>query len=137
MKTTNLLSYALMALIFTGCATSKTPTKTLTAFDDNKQLTVVVGQTFVVELPSNPTTGYRWNYRLAGGNVVEQIGEPFFQVGAAPVGTIGNGGTEYFTFRATQLGRQSLRMEYERSWEKDVAPAKIVNYEIIVGVATN
>jgi inhibitor of cysteine peptidase len=131
MKTFKLLASALTALLFAGCATTNN-TKTLTSFDSGKQATVTVGQVFVVELPSNPTTGFRWNYQQDGEPVVEQVGEPSYLLGPSPVGMMGGGGTETWTFRATKEGRETLRLEYARPWEKDAAPVQTIVFKLVV-----
>jgi inhibitor of cysteine peptidase len=131
MKTVGTISLVLAAWLFAGCATT-TATKTLTVFDNNKQINLVVGQSFMVQLASNPTTGYRWIYQQEGTAFLELVGEPRYQSGPAPVGTVGGGGTEYFAFKATNIGQQTLKLEYVRPFERDVLPVQTVNYNLVV-----
>jgi len=131
MKMFRLLSFAFIGLLFTGCATTDL-TQVLTPLDSNKQVTLKVGQVFEVELPSNQTTGYRWNYRSDGEAVVEKVGEPSYMLGSSPMGMVGGGGTEIWTFRATNGGRGTIRLEYARPWERDVAPVQTVVFKVVV-----
>lgn len=131
MKTISLLSIALSSLLFAGCATTGS-VKTLTPFNSDRQVTFAVGQVFMVELPANPTTGFRWTCRPEAESVVEQVGEPVFVNGSAPVGSMGGVGMDYFKFRATKAGQQTLKLDYARPWERDVAPAQTLSYELVV-----
>jgi inhibitor of cysteine peptidase len=121
---------ALIACLLAGCATNSS-TRVLTPLDNGHEVTVTVGQVLVVELPSNRTTGYEWNYRIVGG-VFEQVGQREFMEDAHPFGMVGVGGTEIWRFRAVKGGRQTLRLDYVRPWEKDVAPVKTVSFNVVV-----
>jgi inhibitor of cysteine peptidase len=130
MKTIGSISLVLAAWLFAGCAT--TATKTLTVFDNDKQINLAVGQSFMVQLASNPTTGYRWIYQQEGTAFLEPVGEPRYQSGPAPIGTVGGGGTEYFAFKATNIGQQTLKLEYLRPFVRDVPPVQTVSYNLVV-----
>lgn len=120
----------LLACLLAGCATSSSP-NILTPLDSGHEITLKVGQGVVVELPSNRTTGYGWNYRNEE-QVVELMGEPAYVQDPAPKGMVGVGGTEIWRFRAAKVGRQTLRLEYARPWEKGVAPVKTVSFNLVV-----
>jgi inhibitor of cysteine peptidase len=45
---------------------------------------------------------------------------------------MGGGGTETWTFRATKEGRETLRLEYARPWEKDAAPVQTIVFKLVV-----
>ena len=107
MKTLGILSLVLAATLLAGCATTTT-TNTLTVLDNNQQVNLTAGQLFVVELEASPTTGYRWDYQQEGNAFLEPVDAPRYQAGAAPMGMVGGGGREYFTFRAANAGQQNL-----------------------------
>ncbi len=136
MKTLGIIPSILATVLFAGCASTGS-IKTFTPFDDNKQATFSVGQVFMVELPGNPATGFRWVCRPVSEPVVEQVGEPEFVNGAAPVGNIGGAGMNYFRFRAAKAGHQTLTMDYARPWERGVAPAQTLSFEVVVVVAVS
>ena len=123
----------LACLLVAGCATISGP-KVLTDFDSGHEITVAVGEIFDVELPSNITTGYGWNYRSECEPVVEQVGKRAYVPRSASFGMVGVGGTEIWRFRATKSGRQSLQLDYARSWEKGAAPARTVIFNVVVKV---
>jgi len=84
-------------------------------------------------LEANSTTGYRWDYQQEGTAFLEPVGGPRYQAGPTPIGMTGVGGREYFTFRATNAGQQTLKLEYHRPFERDVAPVQTVIYNLVVG----
>jgi inhibitor of cysteine peptidase len=131
MKNIGTISLVLAAWLFAGCAT-QTATKTLTVFDNDKQINLVVGQPFMVQLASNPTTGYRWIYQQQGTAILEPVGEPRYLSGPAAIGMVGGGGTEYFMFKAKSIGQQTLKLEYLRPFERDVPPVQTVSYNLVV-----
>ena len=73
---------------------------------------VKAGDRFVVELASNPTTGYQWQpaFDPAALKLVER---DFSRSGEA----IGGGGVERFRFESLAAGATRLSFAYQRSWE--------------------
>jgi len=87
------------------------------------------GGRFVVVVPSNPTTGYRW--RFAGGDPsVCSIEGSRYE--GSEAGRVGAGGYEFWTFRATGPGRTQGELAYVRPWEKDQAPARTIRLDVEV-----
>ena len=121
---------SLIACLLAGCATISN-TRVLTPLDNGHEVSVKVGQVLVVELPSNVTTGYEWNYRTSG-EVVVQLGQREYMEDSHPFGMVGVGGTEIWRFRAAKAGRETLRLDYSRPWEKDVAPVRTVSFNVVV-----
>ncbi len=78
-----------------------------------------VGDTLVVRLPGNPTTGYRWS--------VARIPKSLRLLGSvyvpSPPRRIGQGGTFVFRFKTTS-GSGSLRLVYRRPWEESTPPLR-------------
>jgi predicted secreted protein len=74
-----------------------------------------------VTLPSNPTTGYRWQLMnpLTEGTVklVSNTYRP------PQSGLIGAGGQEIWIFRTVGPGEAEIVLAYLRSWEKGIPPA--------------
>lgn len=101
---------------------------------DGGSVIVPPGCVLQVSLPSNPSTGYRWQVdQLPPGLAVE--GESRF-VPASDQPTMGGGGTEIWQFAAIEpppsAPQEVLRLSYRRPWEKDVAPAR--TYEATVRI---
>lgn len=91
------------------------------------------GDTLAVHLESNPSTGYRWELaRLAGDSIVQVGGADYQPETAAGVPRVGAPGHTTFRFRALKPGVSVVELGYRRAWEKSVAPAKAVRFEISV-----
>ena len=78
---------------------------------------VEVGDKIRVELCSNPTTGFQWDYMVetTGGNVVLKEEDHDFEEPKGDV--IGAAGTEFWTFEAVEKGTTEVQMEYSQPWE--------------------
>jgi inhibitor of cysteine peptidase len=94
--------------------------------------TLAVGQTLLIELPSNSTTGYRWQVAethddllLPGAPFGDEVTDPH------PAGMVGVGGTTSWRFRTGRPGTATLTFTYRRSWETN-APAETATYRITV-----
>ena len=74
-----------------------------------------VGDAYVIELESNPTTGYDWAIISADGLKVEKEYVP----SQHDAMVCGAGGKDVFTVKADSPGTYKLVLSYERSWEKD------------------
>jgi len=111
-----------LTILTTGCATfSFTPTPTLppTAETPNplpepteptQLITVPPGETFDIVLPSNSSTGYRWDILPElDVNLLELIGQNY--IAEQPV-MPGSGGVEVWTFRAINPGDTTIALGY-------------------------
>jgi inhibitor of cysteine peptidase len=98
------------AVALTACAAGAS---TLTEADDGQTVRLQVGDTFAIELPGNPSTGYSWN-GSAEPEVVVLTGEPAFE---ADSDAIGAGGMITLTFEAVEAGEAELELQYSRAWE--------------------
>lgn len=92
-------------------------------------ITATVGEQIIIELPSDPTTGYTW---MPGGYsdslVVTLMTSDFV---ANPSTTFGTGGHHRWTFRAVGRGATTLRFTYGRTWEQS-PPDKSATFAINV-----
>ena len=91
---------------------------------------VAVGQKVLVELPSNPTTGYRW--RVLGSPAPLLFVKSDYATDGQSAGRMGAGGTQTLGFTAKSPGKVELRLGYARPWGKDVARAKAFSGTIVV-----
>jgi len=99
--------------------------------DAGRNVDVPHGQTFVIQLESNRSTGYRWSLIPTPSGVLAVVGDVMYTA-PRPGAKAGSPGTESFAYRATQAGRQELRFEYRRPWETTAPPAKSLTFTITV-----
>jgi inhibitor of cysteine peptidase len=129
-KTTNFMFvFLLAALIFfsAGCGSKES---TLTGADNGKAITVNTGETFLVKLEGNPSTGYTWETQDLDTTILEQVGEAAFE--SSNPSPVGAGGTLTLTFKALKPGVTTLTLFYHRSWEADVPPAETFTLQVTV-----
>jgi len=95
-----------------------------------KQVELAVGQSLVVTLASNITTGYSWSLtENSDGSVLSETGNEY----VAPQTTLmGAGGKEEWTFKALKKGTSTISMEYSRPWETDTPPAETFDLTVVV-----
>ncbi|RMG14257.1 MAG: hypothetical protein D6731_10585 [Planctomycetota bacterium] len=94
--------------------------------DEGRTVRIARGGELVVELPGNPSTGYRWEVKKSPRKL-ELVDEEFDGPGAG--GPVGAGGKFRFVFRARRKGSETLTLVYRRPWESEAAEtfrAKVV-----------
>ncbi|WP_034074554.1 protease inhibitor I42 family protein [Pseudomonas aeruginosa] len=99
----------LSIVVLAGCAGQQKPVVTLDDADDCSPLKLTQGQELVLTLPSNPTTGFRWELRNPAASVLKRLGPEVYSNSEEDSGLVGGGGDE---------------LVYRRPWEKDAEPAE-------------
>ncbi len=90
--------------------------------DSGTAISLRPGDSVVISLSSNPSTGYRWQADAANSpSIALQQGAPLYVPGAN-AGMPGAGGTEVITLVAAEAGTADYRFVYARPWETDVTP---------------
>lgn len=103
------------------------------AGEDGKRIQLSPGQTLVVRLESNKTTGYSWAIAQLDGEALRSSGEPEYQApdrGATP--RLGAGGSQVFRFQAAKAGTSDLQLVYHRPWQKDTPPERTYHLTVVV-----
>ncbi|MGA8904694.1 MAG: protease inhibitor I42 family protein [Candidatus Bathyarchaeia archaeon] len=90
-----------------------------------QKLSVKLRNEFLIELPSNRTTGHRWEANY--DKLLLQLSTTNYKLVSEKTG---GGGTESFTFIPCEKGITLIRMVYKRPWEK--INAKEVLYEVTI-----
>ena len=123
----------LAATMFAACSTlaPQTP-KIVNAANDGGAVTLKKGDTLVVTLDANVTTGYRWETTAGTGPVLSLLGTPDYLPPTVAPGMVGAPGDMVFRYRAAEPGKTTLELGYLRSFEKGTAPAKTVRYDVTV-----
>lgn len=92
--------------------------------DKNKTATCKVGDYIVVELESNPTTGYDWRPQSFDDKLLKIQGRKY----EAANSLTGSPGTAQISFSALEAGTSGIRLEYIRHWED--SPIEIKDFEV-------
>jgi len=95
------------------------------------ELTVKAGENFLIDLESNPSTGYQWQpeYDEAYLLLVEH-----FYIPNENTELVGAPGTQKFDFRGLVPGATQLTFSYLREWEEEPIETKV--YQITIEEAT-
>jgi inhibitor of cysteine peptidase len=122
---------ALLASKLVACSTPAQPSKTIqvTEADDKGTVSLNVGDTLQVTLQGNPTTGYQWEVSSVDTSILKSSGEPGFTP-ASPA--VGSGGNIVFLFDAIAAGQTTLKMAYQRPFEKNVPPVQTFTLSVTV-----
>ncbi|WP_164997758.1 protease inhibitor I42 family protein [Methanolobus psychrotolerans] len=87
------------------------------------------GDTIIVILEENPTTGYSWNMTASEG--LELKGDSYEQT-TGTEGLTGAGGSHQWTFEVTDTDDQSLSAVYMRPWEEKTGTEDTFSLDIMV-----
>lgn len=128
MPLARLLSFA-PVLLLAGCA-SAPPSSVVLNDDANCPLSLQRGQTLILTLPSNPTTGYRWTLRDVSAEQLKSLGPEVFS--SPQNDLIGGDGTSTWRFEAADSGSGRLYLTYQRPWETDTEPTGLFDCRIEV-----
>jgi inhibitor of cysteine peptidase len=94
---------------------------TIDETDNGKTFTVTEGQNVVVKLPSNPSTGFKWQV----ASTDRTFGYPYYTRFLPNGDAVGSGGLERMTWRTktamSMVGSHTVKLEYKRSWESGPA----------------
>jgi inhibitor of cysteine peptidase len=120
---------SLNCLASTVAAATPSPI-TVTEHDSGKTIEVAVGQKILLQLPSNPTTGYRWS--VLGNPAPIEFVKSDYAADSQPAGRVGAGGTQGLRFTAKSPGKVELKLGYKRPWEQGTPPAKAFVVTIVV-----
>jgi len=124
-----LLTLLVALTVTTGCSPQQQEVKATIA-DDGREMQLKKGQTLVVTLEGNPTTGYSWEVaEPLDEQVLRQTDEPEFK---AESDLVGAGGVQILRFEAENAGKFTLKLVYHRPWEKDVEPLETYSIQVVV-----
>ncbi len=122
-----LLLMAMVLTAFSGC--SSNTALALGAKDNGRQIELQKGQTLVINLEANPSTGYTWEPLDLKGAIVRQVGETEFNPDSDLVGAPG---TQTLRFEALKAGQMDLKLVYHRPWEEGVEPLETFTVQVTV-----
>jgi len=115
-------------------AGSDTPQELQVSEQDNGAAVSLNGEVLVLNLESNPSTGYGWQVQGLDTSILQQLEatewRPHIQ------GKLGGWGTEVLRFAAVARGQTTLHLVYARPWETS-APTKSFSVEVQVVAPSN
>ncbi len=114
-----LLLVALLAVAFAS-QSAFAAAKVITEADKGGQVHLQTGDTLVVRLKSNPSTGYMWYVHPDSTPLLKLVGQMQIKaVGpSTEQGVVGRPILQVFKFEAIRAGGGVLLLRYVRSWEK-------------------
>ena len=119
------------AFLLAGCAADRSQeSKKIIEKDNGNLVELTVGNTLVVELPGNPTTGYMWEVGSVNASVLKQAENA--ATFKSDTDLTGSPGKVALHFKAAGPGKTTLKLVYRRSWEKNVAPIKTYQADVVV-----
>jgi inhibitor of cysteine peptidase len=107
----------------------------LGAGDDGTKRQVKVGDTIVLSLEENPTTGFLWHLELVGDDALSVFDQGIQlprQPGPESQSGIGRGGTRTFRLTADAPGETQLTLGLRRPWESGKPPLESLAVRITV-----
>ena len=124
-----LVFLALCSAALAGCGSSGP--KTYSKNDTN--ITVKAGDTFIIRLESNQTTGFQWGVaKPLNTSVIKKVGSKYV-VSSNQNQKAGVGGVEQWTFDATGKGNTKIEMIYRQPFEETPKPpAEAVTFDVTV-----
>ncbi|GFM52013.1 peptidase inhibitor [Pseudomonas cichorii] len=116
--------------LLTACAQTPKSTVSVEAQSDCP-LTLKSGQTLILTLPSNPTTGFRWQIQNPAQNVLRSLGPEVYK-NSQSTEMVGSGGQSVWRYKATDAGNGQLVMIYQQPWTPEAAPEQTFECAITV-----
>lgn len=122
-------------ILFFVCAVSATavfsfPQVIKEYTETNTAIEARVGETFVITLGSNRTTGFAWQLAEDFDNNILELVNSEYIVNDSKL--IGAGGKEKFIFKTRGAGKAAISLNYVRAWEENAAPARKMIFTITV-----
>jgi predicted secreted protein len=94
-----------------------------------KQVELSVGESLVVTLESNVTTGYSWTLTgISDESVLQKTKNEYV---APKTNLIGASGKEVWTFKALKKGNTTISLGYSRPWES-TPPVETFSLTVVV-----
>ncbi len=124
-----LIIVVLLTGILVACTSVPTDSVIIKEQDAGKTIELRTGDTLVVALEGNLTTGYTWIPAPQAPALLEQMGD----AAVTPAGSqLGSPGTIVLRFKAAAKGQTRLHLDYKRSWEEGTAPEKTFDVTVVV-----
>lgn len=123
-----LMFIILLAGSLAACQSTAEPIR-ISEKDAGKIITMKNGDTLLVELDGNVTTGFNWIPAPQKPVLLSQMDEAKVTPESNKIGAPGK---IVLSFKAVAQGQTALHLDYKRSWDANVTPAKTFEVTVIV-----
>ena len=120
----------LVMILAAGCGSAQEIKLGIDA--NNSQVEMEKGQTLIITLDSNPSTGFSWERAATEDEALQQVGEVEFRQGPQNKDMVGVGGQQILRFKAEKAGQTALELVYHRPWETEAKPAETFVVQVLV-----
>lgn len=114
-------------LLISGCSGKKA--MEVNEAQNGGSIDMHTGDTLVIKLEGNPTTGYQWAMLPNTSGIIELQGEPAYR---STGNLVGSGGIYMFKIQAVEAGSTKVELKYYRSFEMDIPPIQTFALDINV-----
>ena len=118
-------------IVLQGNATLADKEVTVTDKENNTKVKLDKGDTLILKLSANPTTGFLWAVAKNNDEQLKQQGKTEFLKPDKKL--IGAPTTQVYRFKAEKAGTSDLELHYKRPFEKGKEPAKTFKVTVEVG----
>jgi inhibitor of cysteine peptidase len=131
-----LTTFLILAMIpMSVCATPHVMDnhKTITEADNGNTIYVKEGQTFILKLNENPSTGYSWELSLSKG--LGLLSDKYYSPESSKNSgklVIGASGYHSWEIKAVDKGSQQVNGIYKRSWESETGEEQTFKLNVVV-----
>lgn len=115
----------ILSLVLSAIASVSYAVETIRTKEDVR---IKQGDSYIVELESNLTTGYAWELSSISKKNIVQIEELPYKLKIPCI--LGSGGKQSWKISAINKGTTPVVFDYKQSWEKD--PVKTKTFYIVV-----
>lgn len=129
-KWCGLVCFMMIAAVLAGCGRQKEVRLTVDQLDGILEMNK--GQTLVIELPANPSTGYAWEAENLDAAIFEPVGETEFIREQSDKAFVGAPETQIIRLKAIGSGETRLTLIYHRSFEQGVDPLETHHLDVSV-----
>lgn len=104
------LALALAATLALGAPANAAKKPTLVVTELPAQVRLIPGESIVLSLSTNRTTGYTWTTKVSGDKKAIKVGEGTYQAPASADGMVGVPGTTLWSITATAVGTAKVKV---------------------------
>ncbi len=127
--------FIIISALFTY-AYAQTDQSAICTYSNNnksKNITVSINDKFTIKLPSNPSTGYTWDFvSQPDAHFLTLISDKQYEQKKVPSRLVGQGGTDVWHFKALKAGQTTIDFIYKRPWEQTSEGQKIYSVVVII-----